>query len=855
MPHAGQGQIGIVDYGAGLTSFYGLSAGAIGAFQGQTGHLSGRDALDGGGVQGAVSGSLAQGVLAAVTAADGTHSYASSLAYGGAYADRVELVSAHLGAGDFLVAAASDSAGLSVFSLAAGAPVLASVTADTAQSYADGITALAMADLGGRSFVFAGSSTESGITSYELRSDGSLARADAVGVDELVPTETVSDLQTVTVGGVDYLIAAGAGNSSLTVFGVNGDGTLVPTDHVVDDLGTRFQSCTTFDALTVGGRCFVVATGADDGLTLMELLPGGTLLHLQTIADSAEMALSDVSALRLVAVGGEVQLFVTSSDEAGMSVFRITLPDGIAAGSSGAALSGTSGADLLVQDGGAGHLSGGAGNDVLRDGTGADTLTGGTGADIFVLTADGADDRITDFEVGVDRIDLSLLPGLRNMGQIEIAPIMGGAILRYETEILTVLSADGRSLTAADFANAGFFGLTHFDVSLGTRVFIPPEQQNSGPDPAAILRKGNGGNNRMIGTAADETFVGRGGNDRFEGRGGHDYFDGGGGFDMVSYASEGASVTVDLGAAQMNAGAAAGNNFRSVEGIIGTDLDDSLTAGDDAARLIGRGGNDVLRGHLGADTLRGGAGDDVLSGLAGDDRLRGNGGNDTLHGGEGNDVLDGGEGDDYLSGLSGDDSLLGGAGADTLSGGDGNDTMRGGDGSDALFGGDGGDRLSGQGGDDTISGGAGDDRLGGGGGADQLFGEDGNDRLAGGGGSDMLIGGAGADTLIGNGGRDSFVFLDARDSGPGSAARDVITDFRPGTDLIDLSALDGGSAPGDQALVFIGRADFSGAEGELRFARAGAATLIEADLDGDGQADLQILLTKFMALHDSDFLL
>lgn len=76
-------------------------------------------------------------------------------------------------------------------------------------------------------------------------------------------------------------------------------------------------------------------------------------------------------------------------------------------------LEGGDGADLL--NGGAGRdvLSGGAGNDVLVGDLGADTLTGGAGADVFVFgsaLASGmgaARDVITDFQSGVDRIDLS----------------------------------------------------------------------------------------------------------------------------------------------------------------------------------------------------------------------------------------------------------------------------------------------------------------------------------------------------------------------------------------------------------------------------------------------------------------
>lgn len=55
-------------------------------------------------------------------------------------------------------------------------------------------------------------------------------------------------------------------------------------------------------------------------------------------------------------------------------------------------------------------ITGNSGNNILNGGAGADTLTGGTGSDTFVFQfgqspVSGAD-RITDFAIGTDKIDL-----------------------------------------------------------------------------------------------------------------------------------------------------------------------------------------------------------------------------------------------------------------------------------------------------------------------------------------------------------------------------------------------------------------------------------------------------------------
>ncbi len=121
--------------------------------------------------------------------------------------------------------------------------------------------------------------------------------------------------------------------------------------------------------------------------------------------------------------------------------------------------------------------------------------------------------------------------------------------------------------------------------------------------------------------------------------------------------------------------------------------------------------------------------------------------------------------------------------------------LAGGSADDALVGGDGDDSLSGGSGDDSLTGGAGDDFLYGGSGDDLLKGGAGDDHLSGGSGDDRLDGGTGDDVLTGGSGDDVFVFGDG----------DRITDFKVGTDKIDLSGL-GVTTSNFASMVAIGAA-------------------------------------------------
>lgn len=194
----------------------------------------------------------------------------------------------------------------------------------------------------------------------------------------------------------------------------------------------------------------------------------------------------------------------------------------------------------------------------------------------------------------------------------------------------------------------------------------------------------------------------------------------------------------------------------------------------------------------------------LIEGNGGNNTLRASSGNDTVLGGNGNDRLFGQAGDDFLNGEQGDDMLRGGNGVDTLRGGDGNDV---------------------------------------------LIGNKHDDRLVGGGGDDILIGGKGKDTLIGDDGADTFVFARTNHS-TNDANADKISDFEIGTDRIDLSDIIAGE------LVFIDGNAFSGTANEVRISTTGSGnSLVRVDTNGDGVADMKIVVATVTGLTVDDFIL
>jgi len=231
----------------------------------------------------------------------------------------------------------------------------------------------------------------------------------------------------------------------------------------------------------------------------------------------------------------------------------------------------------------------------------------------------------------------------------------------------------------------------------------------------------------------------------------------------------------------------------------------------------------------------------------------GSAGADTFMGSSFDDVMAGNDGADSLSGHAGADSLDGGAGADRLAGNVGEDTLSGGADNDTIFGGAEADLLNGDAGDDDLRGGAGADTLNGGADDDNLRGAGGADTLVGGAGDDTLSGGGGRDLLEGGEGADAFVFAPVARL---AALHDTISDFSGAEgDKIDLSALAGGIAGGgDFSFIGAGVA-FNGVAGEVRALDKVDATILQADLDGDGSFDFRITLSGVVSLTSGDFVL
>lgn len=472
-------------------------------------------------------------------------------------------------------------------------------------------------------------------------------------------------------------------------------------------------------------------------------------------------------------------------------------------------LTGGSGNDNLYGDANNNILTGGAGNDTLFGGGGVDTFIGGADTDTVSYAGQSAttaslsapNSNYTSIEnlIGSDFAD-------NLVGDAQVNKLTGGA----GNDTLDG-GAGNDILEGGDGSDTASYQTSTAGVTVN--LFSP----GSNEDNLSSIENLTGSNyaDTLTGDTHANVLSGLDGNDTLIGYGGSDKFEGGDGVDTVSYAwvNANSGVLASLADQTANAGGAAGDEYTSIEKLIGSDGADTLIgdANANGNTLDGGAGNDLLIDGSGGspDIYLGGTGVDAISyanasasvtlALSG-----GTGGDaagdvytniENVIGSSFDDSIEGDTGDNTLYGLAGNDILSGGAGSDVLYGGLGNDLFKAstGAGTHLYYGGDatsgaGTDTVSYEGistavrvnltavdgntngstgsverffdisnliggtNDDTLTGNTNTNTLTGGAGNDTLYGLAGTDSLFGGVGADTLDGGAGADIL--NGGAD-----------------------------------------------------------------------------------------------------
>jgi Ca2+-binding RTX toxin-like protein len=283
-------------------------------------------------------------------------------------------------------------------------------------------------------------------------------------------------------------------------------------------------------------------------------------------------------------------------------------------------------------------LNGSSVGDALAGDSNANVINGGGGAD--TIAGAGGDDTLN---------------GGTGQDTVTYSPIAGTSYAGASTGVDV-------NLAAGTATGDGTDALTSFETAIGSAF-----DDTMIPSGGGSTLHGSFGNDTLVSGPSDDTF------------------DGGGGSDTLDYGAVGSPVVVNLATGLANGDGTDTITTGTVERVLGSSLNDTLTGDQFANTLDGQGGNDLLAGGGGDDTLIGGGGRNtadfgsslasVTANLAlgtatgqGTDtfeqiqNLNGSALGDSLTGDGAANVIQGAGGDDTIAGRAGDDTLSGGAG-------------------------------------------------------------------------------------------------------------------------------------------------------------------------------------------------
>ena len=599
----------------------------------------------------------------------------------------------------------------------------------------------------------------------------------------------------------DVLLSGGGGNGGQGGGGGGGGTLLLSQAHV----GKRIRAVATF---TDGfGTVESVSSAATDPILNVNDLPVGSVtivgpasvgINLQaspTISD-----LDGVGAFTyqwradgVAIAGATASTYLISASELGKAIaVAVSYVDGY--GQLETVLSGSTapvGQPVVVNATGTAAnnlLLGNALNDTLRGGLGDDTLVGYTGSDLLI-GGDGSDSL-----QGGDGGDLYLIELIKDHPFAEVHDLGTSGIDELRL-------ADTKTGTLTVFA--GDVGLERVVIGTGTAATALSTGTialniNAAVAPNALTIVGNAGRNQLVGTAFDDVLNGGGGADDLQGGGGNDNY-------LVDNAADAITELAGRGIDRVQSSV----SFRLAANVEDLELTGTSaingTGNDLVNRILGNAARNVLDGGAAADLLQGGeAGDLYLISAVGDHPQA--------------EFID--------TGLSGIDEVRIAAAA----------------GSFFLFAGDTGIEqvvigsgtavtpvTTGRGAVNVNAAAVTNGLL--------LVGNDGNNAIVGTALADRFQSRLGNDTLTGGSGADTFLFNTAPDA---AGNRDLITDYQPGVDRIQLKAsifVGAGSAGTTLAAgVFVAAPGaISGLDANDRIILNTTTGLLSYDGDGSGK--------------------
>lgn len=481
-----------------------------------------------------------------------------------------------------------------------------------------------------------------GLSAYRVEIDGNVTFISNYYDDTTTFFGSPVELASVNIDDQSFLYVAGIGENAISVFSINSNGGLNLVQSVPDNGLYRINGTFSLQIEAIGEKKYMVSSGIGDiGFSLFEIGQNGIITHVSSTNNSVDYRVDDV-----VTVEKNGNTYFYAAGSAKIAAFEMV----------GEKLK----YKFEITESSNPELHLNAVHEIKKITIGESTylIAGGgdDGLSLFSVQQDGTLFNTHNFSAWSSEDGSSVgLSG--NVPDIEIAYINGYPFIvatsaQDKSVAIFHLSGDGilsHVATRFDSDDAGAqlsfaYGVAFLNTPNGFFVYATGATEPGlsgfslglGND---ILYAGNGGdtvfgfsgNDILYGGAGNDLLVGGYGDDTFVMSSlGADQIDGSEGLDYVSYWSSTQSLSIDLRTPSLNAGAAMGDTFHSVETFSLTNYNDLF---------FGNAENNFIYGDGGADFLSGGSGGDILSGGSGNDFISSGPLSDIISGGDGADTL------------------------------------------------------------------------------------------------------------------------------------------------------------------------------------------------------------------------
>ncbi|WP_299768156.1 hypothetical protein [uncultured Pseudoteredinibacter sp.] len=240
----------------------------------------------------------------------------------------------------FVTALGDTDAGLSIFELSASGLsqsgiTNANISDDATLNLSDPQFATA-ATIAGRSFIVVSSSTDGGLSMFEVTTSGlsqlGIANANINDVDNAAYNLAgITALTTAMVGGQTYIVAANDTEHGLSVFELTTSGLSqagITNANITDDATLNLNGAASVTSFQLGAQTFVVVGGSvDSGLSMFELTTSGLTqagLTGANISDDATVFLDTVQLVTSLSGDGRTFIVTGTSGDNGLSAFEVS---------------------------------------------------------------------------------------------------------------------------------------------------------------------------------------------------------------------------------------------------------------------------------------------------------------------------------------------------------------------------------------------------------------------------------------------------------------------------------------------------------------------------------------------------